>query len=54
MKKRYKFYSATDKKEEAIGSVEAVSSLEAAKMFAKRKLISLADFLNIFSLRSEK
>ena len=54
MKKRYKFYSAADKKEEAIGTVEAASSMEAAKLFAKRKLLSLADFLGIFSLRSEK
>jgi len=48
--KRFSFFSKSDKKKEAISITEASGRLEAAKIFAARKKLSLKQFLRIFSI----
>ena len=44
----YKFYSKYNKDKEAIDTTVAFSRLQAAKMFAFRKKLTLKEFLNIY------
>ena len=46
----FKFYSRNDKNQETIGRTVTTSRLQAAKMFAERKQLSLKEFLKIFGV----
>lgn len=47
----YGFYSKTDKNEEIINRIVILSRLQAAKIFAERKQLSLKSFLKIYSVK---
>jgi len=46
----FKFYSRKDKDQGTIGRTVTTSRLQAAKMFAERKQLSLKEFLKIFGV----
>ena len=46
----FKFYSKIDKDQETIGRTVTTSRLQAAKLFAERKQLSLKEFLKVFSV----
>ena len=46
----FKFYSKINKDQETIGRTVATSRLQAAKLFAERKQLSLKEFLKIFGV----
>ena len=48
----FKFYNRNDKNQEIIGRVVTTSRLQAAKLFAERKQISLKEFLKIFGVKN--
>jgi len=50
---QYYFYSRNDKKQEPIDSVRALSRLQAAKHFARRKQLDLKSFLSIFTVNKK-
>ena len=47
----FKFYNRNDKDQETIGRVVTTSRLQAAKLFAERKQLSLKSFLKIYSVK---
>jgi len=49
--KYYHYYSKRDLLEEKLGKTLALSRLGAAKWFAKRKQLTLKQFLNIYSIK---
>lgn len=46
----FKFYNRNDRNQETIGRVVTTSRLQAAKLFAERKQLSLKQFLKIFAV----
>jgi len=50
MPKKYYFYAKNDWHQEPISRTLSSGRLEAAKYFAKRKNLTLKDFLNIYSV----
>ena len=46
----FKFYSRNDRNQETIGRTVTTSRLQAAKLFAERKQLSLKEFLKIFGV----
>jgi hypothetical protein len=47
----YGFYTKLDKNEEIINRIVTFSRLQAAKLFAERKQLSLKSFLKIYSVK---
>ena len=47
----YGFYPKSDKNEEIINRIVTFSRLQAAKLFAERKQLSLKSFLKIYSVK---
>ena len=46
----FKFYNRNDRNQETIGRTVTTSRLQAAKLFAERKQLTLKDFLKVFGV----
>ena len=51
MKRKFKFYSRSDKKQETVGIIEARNYNEAVVMAAEMKKLTIDSFIEIFEIQ---